>query len=514
MILAVPESGAEFHAAAGLGEVVARGQRDRAERFFATGMRVKRALRRIETLGVPVVAALGGPALGGGLEIALACHHRIALDSPRVLLGLPEASLGLVPAGGGVIRSVRLLGITPALGAVLLEGQRHAPARAASVGLVDELARSPEDLIRRARAFIDAHAEARQPWDVPGYRIPGGAPDDPALAGTLPAFPALLRQRTGGGPRPAPRAILAAAVEGAQVGIDAAAVVEARLATEVALGQPAANMTGAFHFDLAAITAGGGLPAPQFAGAGALEPPWDVPGPHVSRLVRDDPGSFAARILGCRLREGAALVGDGVAPASVEQAARQAGYATGVLALLDEVSLPLARRLRDESRAAVTAAGGAWDPDPGDAVIDRMAGEFGRSGEAAGAGFYDYAEGRRVRLWPGLRQHFTGPGTDAPLRELGERLLFAEALEAVRLLHEGVVASAAEANVASLVGIGFPAWTGGVLRYVHGYDGGARRFADRAAELARRYGPRFAPPPPLAAAAGAGARRGAPRAGD
>src|SRR5690606_37796610 len=106
--------------------------------------------------------------------------------------------------------------------------------------------------------------------------------------------------------------------------------------------------------------------------------------------------------------EAAALLGEGVPAASVEQAARQAGYPTGVLALLDEVSLSLVRRIRDEQRAAEEAAGRAWRPHPGEVVIDRMVEEWGRPGRAAGAGFYDYDDGRRVGLWPGLAEHFGG----------------------------------------------------------------------------------------------------------
>ncbi|WP_211271386.1 enoyl-CoA hydratase/isomerase family protein, partial [Streptomyces prasinus] len=161
-----------------------------AGRAFEAGMRVKRALRRLEKLGVPVVAALNGTALGGGYEIALACHHRVLLDRPTARVGLPEVTFGLLPGGGGVTRTVRMFGIAEALRKVLLEGRRYAPAAALAEGLVDEIAADPADLLARARAFIDAHPVRAQPWDRPGHRIPGGTPSPPKFPPTLPAFPA------------------------------------------------------------------------------------------------------------------------------------------------------------------------------------------------------------------------------------------------------------------------------------------------------------------------------------
>jgi 3-hydroxyacyl-CoA dehydrogenase/enoyl-CoA hydratase/3-hydroxybutyryl-CoA epimerase len=125
-----------------------------------------------------------------------------------------------------------------------------------------------------------------------------------------------------------------------------------------------------------------------------------------------------------------------------------------------------------------------------------MLDEFGRPGRLEGAGFYDYEEGKRTGLWPGLRDAF--PPVDDPsaisLRDLEERMLFIEALEAVKCLDERVVESVADANIGSILGIGFPGWTGGVLQYINGYDGGVGGFVARARELAQRYGPRFEPP--------------------
>ncbi|MEV7289938.1 3-hydroxyacyl-CoA dehydrogenase NAD-binding domain-containing protein [Streptomyces sp. NPDC093252] len=627
-----------------------------AQEVLDAGMAVKRDLRRIETLGKPVVAAINGAALGGGFELALACHHRIALDAPGAKIGCPEVTLGLLPGGGGVVRTVRLLGITDALLKVLLQGTQYSPRRALDNGLVHEVADTPADLLARARAHIDAHPESHQPWDVPGYRIPGGTPASPRFAANLPAFPATLRKQTQGAPYPAPRAILAAAVEGAQVDFETAQLIEARYFVELATGQTAKNMIQAFFFDLQAVNSGAGRPrgterrpvrrvavlgagmmgagiayscaragidvvlkditaeaaargkgyseklcakavargrttrekadallaritptaeAADLAGCDAVieavfedtalkhkvfqeiehllapdallcsntstlpitalaegvERQSDFIGLHffspVDKMplveiikgertgdaalarafdlvrqinktpivVNDSRGFFTSRVIGQFLHEGVALVGEGVEPASVEQAAAQAGYPAKVLSLMDELTLTLPRRIREETRRAVEESGGTWTPHPAEAVIDRMVDEFGRTGRAGGAGFYDYAEdGTRTGLWPGLREHFTRPGAEIPFRDMQERMLFAEALDTVRLLEEGVLTSVADANIGSLLGIGFPGWTGGVLQYINGYEGGPRGFVARARELADHYGERFTPP--------------------
>ncbi|MEU3734924.1 enoyl-CoA hydratase-related protein, partial [Streptomyces sp. NPDC033538] len=231
-----------------------------AQESFEAGMRVKRSLRVLETLGKPVVAAINGAALGGGYEIALACHHRVVLDTPAARVGLPEVTLGLLPGGGGVTRTVRMFGVADALRKVLLEGTQYGPARALEAGLVDEIAADQGELLAKARAFVDANPVSAQRWDAPGYRVPGGTPSHPKLAAQLPAFPALLKKQTGGAPCPAPRNILAAAVESAQVDVDTAFVVEARYLTELVTGQITKNMIQAFFFDLQAVNSGANRP--------------------------------------------------------------------------------------------------------------------------------------------------------------------------------------------------------------------------------------------------------------
>lgn len=629
---------------------------EHAQQAFETGQGIKRDLRRIETLGKPVVAAINGAALGGGYELALACHHRVALDTRATKIGLPEVTLGLLPAAGGVVRTVRLLGIADALLKVLLQGTQYNATRALENGLIHEVAATPEELTEKARAFIDAHPEAQQPWDVKGYRIPGGTPAHPKFAANLPAFPANLKKQLNGAPYPAPRNILAAAVEGSQVDFETAQTIEARYFVELVTGQVSKNMIQAFFFDLQAVNSGASRPkdiVPRpvekvavlgagMMGAGiayscaragievvlkdvSLEAaekgkaysegllakalsrgrtteakrdellaritptadPQDLAGcdavieavfedtslkhrvfqeiQHIVApdallcsntstlpitglaegverdadfiglhffspvdkmplveiikggktgdealarafdlvrqirktpiVVNDSRGFFTSRVIGHFINEGVAMVGEGIEPASVEQAAAQAGYPAKVLSLMDELTLTLPRKIRDETRRAVEAAGGTWPEHPADTVIDRMVDEFGRPGRSGGGGFYEYGEGgKRGGLWPGLREHFTKAGAAIPFRDMQERMLFAEALDTVRCFEEGVLTSVADANIGSILGIGFPGWTGGVIQYINGYEGGLPGFVARARELQAAYGERFAPP--------------------
>ncbi|MGM0768844.1 MAG: 3-hydroxyacyl-CoA dehydrogenase NAD-binding domain-containing protein [Pseudomonadota bacterium] len=232
--------------------------RDDAQAFEDMVNGLKAEMRALETCGKPVVAAINGTALGGGLEIALACHHRVVLDNDSIQLGLPEVTLGLLPGGGGTQRLPRMIGLEAAF-PFLMEGKKVNPKAALKAGIVSELATSADDMMQKARAFIDANPKCQQPWDQKGFKLPGGAPHHPAMAQKLAIAPAMLKQKTKGC-YPAPERILSAAVEGAQVDFDNGSLIETRYFAELVIGQVAKNMTGTFWFQLNAINAGGSRP--------------------------------------------------------------------------------------------------------------------------------------------------------------------------------------------------------------------------------------------------------------
>ncbi|HST41072.1 MAG TPA: 3-hydroxyacyl-CoA dehydrogenase NAD-binding domain-containing protein [Conexibacter sp.] len=641
---------------------------EQAEEFASFLREVKGQLRRLETLGKPVVAAVGGTALGGGLEITLATHRRIVVDDSKIQIGFPEVSLGLLPGAGGVVRTVRMLGIVNALMQFLLQGKRVRPAKAVELGIFDELVASKDDLIPAAKKWIAENPEAQQPWDADKkYKIPGGTPSTPALAMNLPAFPANLKKQLKGANYPAPAAIMAAAIEGAQVDFDSAIEIEGRYFVNLATGQVAKNMIQAFFFDLQQVNGDRGRPAEiepfrskkvvvlgagmmgaaiayvcakagievvlkdvdqaaaergkdyskrlldkavsrgrstqekadallalitpttdpsaaqdadlvieavfedpavkarvfaeiePFLAEGALlgsntstlpitqlaegvSRPADFVGLHffspVDKMplleiikgeatsdetlyraldvakqikktpivVNDSRGFFTSRVIGTFINEGISMLTEGIPAPTIEQASSQAGYPAPVLQLSDELNLKLMRKIRNAAKAAGDAVGSGWDEHPSEIVIDRMLDEFDRPGKLEGKGFYSYADGKRTGIWEGLKDAFPSVADPSSinLRDLEERMMFIEALETVKCRDEGVIESVADANIGSIFGIGFPAWSGGVLQYINGYDGGVAGFVARSRELAATYGDRFEPPASLVDAADRG----------
>jgi 3-hydroxyacyl-CoA dehydrogenase/enoyl-CoA hydratase/3-hydroxybutyryl-CoA epimerase len=184
-----------------------------APRVFREIEQVKKNFRTLETLGKPVVACLNGAALGGGWEVALAAHHRVAVDDRRIQFGLPEITLGLIPGASGVTKMTRLLGLVGAQPYVL-ESKLFGPREALELGLVHELVPDASALRPAALAWIADNPKAQQPWDAKDYRMPGGTPSHPKIAGMLAVAPAALKQKTRG-LYPAPEYALAAMVEGA-----------------------------------------------------------------------------------------------------------------------------------------------------------------------------------------------------------------------------------------------------------------------------------------------------------
>ncbi len=486
--------------------------------------------------------------------------------------------------------------------------------------------------------------------------MPGGAPSNPKVAAVLPAFPANLRKQAKGADYPAPKAIMSAAVEGAQVDFDTASRIESRYLTNLITGPISKNMIQAFFFDLQAINSGSlrpegvdrftatklGVLGAGMMGAGiaysaarsgievvlkdvslenaekgknysvklldkavdrgkmtrekadevlaritptadaadlkgcdlvieavfedpslknkvfgeildvvnsdallcsntstlpitelaeGVDRPEDFVGLHffspVDKMplveiikgaktsdkavahavdvvqqikktpivVNDSRGFYTSRVYGTLLNEAVAILEEGVDPQTIERAATMAGFPAPPLGMLDEVSLTLTQHIRAATKAAVEREGQEWVPTPGSATIDRMVEEFGRKGKAAGAGFYEYpTDGGKKFLWPGLREHFKKADVEIPLKDIQERYLFAMALETAKCFAEGVIESAAAANIGSIFGIGFPPLYGGTVQYMQGYEGGLSGFVARARELAAAYGERFAPP--------------------
>jgi 3-hydroxyacyl-CoA dehydrogenase/enoyl-CoA hydratase/3-hydroxybutyryl-CoA epimerase len=613
-------------------------------------------LRRLETLGRPIVAAMSGSLLGCDLEIALASHHRIVVDDLHATLGFPEVGLGLMPSAGGIARTVRMFGVVDALTGLLLKGQQLSPRQALKMKLVDKVVPTRDDLIPAAKQWIASVVDENvtQPWDASNYQIPGGTPATPALAENLPAIPAILRKAIKGANYPAPHHIMAAAVEGAQVDFESATRIEERYFVDLVFGQVSKNMIQAFCVDLRAVRddskkyartdpffsskvvvlgagmTGSGL-AYEFAKAGfevvlkdvaldlaergkthagelvarsveheefeqsdgqrlldrivptdagapaigaelvieavsqdprikvgvlaniepylaeralfgsttwnspisdlteGLSRPADFIGLHffspVDKLplleivkgsrtsettlqrahelalrldktplvVTDSPGFFVTRLVVTAIHEAIAMLAEGVPAPSIEQAAMQSGFPTPFLEMADELNLESLREIRGARTRTSESPGNVLALHPAELVIDRMIVDYGRSGRVAGAGFYEYEVETRTRLWRGLRDAFGGDSRNVPLADLKDRILFVMVLEAAKCLDEGVIGSVAAANIGSILGAGFPGWTGGVLQYVNGYEGGTGGFISRAHALYNEYGERFLP---------------------
>ena len=627
---------------------------ENAETFFNEAQAIKAEFRRLEKLGKPTVAAINGAALGGGLELALACHYRIAWDNKAVQLGFPEVTLGLLPGGGGVVKAIYLMGLM-ASNEYLIEGKRVVPSKAIEAGLINETVDSLDDLIPRAKAWIaenqDNEAACTQPWDTKGYKIPGGNANHPAVAQMLPVASAMIAQKTRG-LLPAPVKILDVAVSAMRVDFDTAMRIESRGLTELALTPVAKNMINTFFFNLNQINGGASRPKniePQTTqkvgvlGAGMmgqgiayvsamagievilkdisqesaekgkaytegllkkrvergrmteekaqqvldlitptaengdlngcdliieavfenmalkheitkeLEPclaeggvwgsntstlpitqlaeasanaenfigihffsPVDkmplveiIMGENTSDLalakafdytkqirktpivVNDSLGFFTSRTFGTYLDEGVRLLTEGVHPIQIDNLGKAIGMPVGPLTVYDEVSLELSRK------AWVTWKDMGVLDNWGDGtitrdVIDTMVGEHGRGGRHHGGGFYEYGKDGSKAIWPGLMDLYFNADASVAEDDMKDRLLFRQVIEALKCLETNVLRTVADGNIGSIMGIGAPAWTGGLIQFVNTY--GLERFSARCAELANQYGDRFDAP--------------------
>lgn len=621
-----------------------------APRAYTEVERMKKNFRTLETLGKPVVSCLNGSALGGGWEVALLGHHRVAVDDEKIRFGMPEVTLGLLPGASGITKMTRHLGLLAAQ-PYLLEGKLFGPREALALGLVHELVADAGALRARALAWIAAHPTAQHAWEAKDYKIPGGTPNHPKIAMALSVAPAMLKKQTRG-LYPAPEAILACMVEGALVDLETALRIESRYLAKLMTGTNARAMINTFFFNLNAIKSGQSRPKniprykPQkvgilgagMMGAGiayaqaskgiatvlkdvsqdqadtgraysarvsqarvakgrlsaqeqaallarisATSKPADLAGcdliieavfesrelkAQVTReaepllapggffasntstlpisglakasiqpekfigihffspvdkmklveiirghqtgdetvarafdyvqalgkipiVVNDSRGFYTSRTFGTFVMEGAAMLGEGIPAAAIENVGIQAGMPVGPLAVLDETALSLSVHVLDQTRADYAAEGKTYDAMPGELLVERMVKEFHRPGRAGGGGFYDYPseKGAKKSLWPELKRLFEKPETAWDITELKDRLLYRQAVETARCLSEGVLTSVHDANIGSIFGIGFPAWTGGAMQFIYGM--GIDRFIQRAEELAAKFGPGF-----------------------
>ncbi len=607
-----------------------------------------RLLRRLETCGKPVAAAINGLALGGGLEVALACHYRVLADSDAAKLGLPEVLVGLLPGAGGTQRLPRLIGAEAAL-RLMLDGKPVAPGEALRLGIVHELAPGA-DVIARAKQWLRGAPEATQPWDRKGPEaVPGGRSLlDPGVgARFMLAVPAVTRSSLRN--YPAPAAILASVYEGLQLPIDRGLAIERRKFAKLASGPEARNLVrtmfvnkgkadklarrpvgvarkpvqklavlgaGMMGAGLAHVAARAGLqvavldttqdlaerarghaqrtlekdlqagritagkifevlgritPTTDYAAlagsdflieavfedravkaeatrraeaviapdavfatntstlpiaglATASKRPENFIGMHffspVERMplveiirskttsdttlawtldlakqlgktpivVYDSRGFFTSRVFGTYCYEGQMLLQDGVQPALIENGGRFVGMPVGPLAVMDEVSLELQYKVVQQAR---TDLGADFREPVSWPVLRKFVEELRRVGRKAGAGFYEYPADGRKYLWPGLAQHYPLAAVQPALTEVKQRLLYIQSLEAARCMEEGVLTNAADGDLGSILGWGFPSYTGGVLSFIDTV--GVARFVDDCKSLADRFGPRFVP---------------------
>ncbi len=628
---------------------------ENSQQLFQMTESIKASMRLLETQGKPVVACIAGAALGGGWETALACHYRILVDNPKIKLGLPEVTLGLMPGAGGITRTVRLLGIQAAI-PLLAEGRLINPAKALELGLIHSLVNEESELIDTATDFILSKESATQPWDKKEYRLTGGLPSHPKVAQMIAIAPAMLRQKSKG-VYPAPESILAVMVEGAQVDFETATRIETHYFVELARGQVAKNMINTLWFQMneskALIGRPQGIPKQTvkkvgilgagMMGAGiayacavrgisvvlkdvamenadkgkrysqnllhkliakgrmseeksqailnliqpteraqdlsgcdlvieavfenrelkaqvteeaesqldhsvvfasntstlpitglakASKRPGQFIGLHffspvdkmqlveiicgektnkqtLARcfdfvlqiaktpiLVNDSRGFFTSRVFATFVKEGIAMLAEGIKPASIENAAFLAGFPVGPLAISDEVTLSLMAKIKKQTINDLAERGENYNPHPAEKVIDRML-ELERAGKSTGGGFYDYPAGGKKHLWQGLEKHFSdcrnnNDASPGSLNELKDRLLFIMAIETLRCLQEKVLTSVRDANIGSILGIGYPAWTGGAIQFIN--QTGIAEFVAQANRLAESYGERFSPP--------------------
>ncbi|MCK5770641.1 3-hydroxyacyl-CoA dehydrogenase NAD-binding domain-containing protein [Algiphilus sp.] len=225
---------------------------------FRLAEEYKAFLRRLETCGRPVAAALNGTTLGGGLELALACHYRVCLDEPRIKIGLPEVKLGLLPGGGGTQRLPRLIGIQASL-PLMLEGKELDPAKAKQQGIVNELVSDREQLVERARRWCLENPKAIQPWDDKKFKWPGGDSKHPANVQMWAIAPSMASAKSWGN-YPAIQHIQSCVFEGGITDFETGCRVESRYFAACVISPESKNMIGTLWYQLNSINRGESRP--------------------------------------------------------------------------------------------------------------------------------------------------------------------------------------------------------------------------------------------------------------
>jgi 3-hydroxyacyl-CoA dehydrogenase/enoyl-CoA hydratase/3-hydroxybutyryl-CoA epimerase len=634
------------------------------QRTLAEGYAANRHLsllyRRLETCGKPVAAAINGLAMGGGLELCLACHYRVLADDPRAVLSFPEVKVGLLPGAGGTQRLPRLIGLEKSL-PLLLEGRSIKPPEALKLGIVHAVVPAGE-VAKAARQWLLGNPTAQQPWDRPGFRVPGGANIAvPAIGALFAGATALVAKNTQRN-YPAPLAILSCVFEGAQLPIDLALRLESKYFTRLMLDPVARNLVrttfinkgkadrlirrppgvpssqvrtlgilgaGMMGGGIAYVSAAAGIdcvlldtrldlaekgrgyaatqlrkdlekgrttqarldeilarikataeygalkacdlvieavfenravkadatrkaeaaiPASalfasntstlpitglaqassrpeQFIGLHFFSPVDRMPlvevivGKRTSAdslaraldyvaqlgktpiVVNDSRGFYTSRVFGTFCYEGQRMLEEGINPVLIENGARAAGMPVGPLAVTDEVALELQYKAILQSREDL---GDEFVEPISWGVLRHFVEDLKRLGRKSGGGFYDYPQGGRKHLWPGLRTEYPLASEQPPIAEISNRLLYIQALESARCLEEGVLSSAAEADLGAVLGWGFPSYTGGTLSFIDMV--GAAAFVTECERLQQRHGERFRPTPGLLERARSGAR--------
>ena len=616
-------------------------------KFETSGQPAKKLLKG-EAHAKPIACALNGLALGGGLELALACHYRVCADNPKIQLGLPEVQVGLLPGGGGTQRLPRLAGIQNAA-MIATQGKPVDPATAKAQGFISDIAPGDE-IVAKAKEWVKANPKTAQPWDRKGFKFPGGAGAMDPRAVQFFVGANAMAQKTTMHNYPAVQYILSCLYEGSIVPIDTALRIESKYFTKLIASPQAKNMirtlfvnklaaekgeqrpqdvpaqtlkkvgvlgAGMMGAGIAYVTAKGGMEVvlldreqeyaekgkaysegivskgvargkvskdkgdallaritptadyndlkdvdmiieavfedpeikadvikkteavigkdvifasntstlpitglaknserpDQFIGIHFFSPvdkmplveiiPGEKSGDRALAtsldyvklikktpiVVKDTRGFYTNRVVPPYLNEAMLMVKEGIKPAIIENAAKSLGMPVGPLALVDETSLELGKRVMESTKKEL---GDDYKPTGVEDLLAVMVDKLGRLGRKSGGGFYDYPEGGKKALWPGVSEYFPEADEQPSMDDAKDRILYAQLIPAAHCFAEGIVPDPQSADLGAIFGWGFAPWTGGPMSYIDTV--GVEEFVRKSESLAQKYGERFHPP--------------------